>query len=382
MRYSSAKSKSGSVHETAPRYYEWKPQGRPLSIQLSLAVIDRLETDIMKGFWAVPKRGMEVGGVLFGRIEPGVDTVVVIDDYEPVSCEHRRGPSYALSEPDRKRLEKILRRSGRQVAGFYRSHTRLGLYLDQDDMGVIDSYFANPSHVILLVRPDATKPGTAGFFFREEGEIHRQSTYLEFPFKQAELQKQSGIAIEETGKPEKQALALPAPRPRNIPQFRWKPAGAIAAGLLAFGTLEYQVITRLRQPEIAAADFAPSLSIEPNGSYLQVNWKRNAAAVLKAERGILSITEGTYRQDLNLDGPQLRTGAVVYAPKGNDVNFRLDLLEGRTTVTESLRFVSAPKAKEPEHVAVTPPPPQEVKKQEPVEAKARPRRRAFFDDGL
>ncbi len=390
MRYSNSKSRSGSVHETSPRYYEWRVEGRPLSIQLSLAVIDRLETDIMKGFWAVPKRGMEVGGVLFGRAETGDNTVVVIDDYEPVSCEHRRGPSYVLSEPDRKRIEKVLRRSGsKQVVGFYRSHTRLGLYLDQDDMAVIDSYFANPSQVFLLVRPDATKPGTAGFFFREEEGLHRQSTYLEFPFNRAEVLKQSGETVEE---PEEPAAAPPpappSPRPRplalpalpvRMPRFKWKPAGAIAACLIAFATLEYQVLTHVRRPAVVVADFAPSLSIEPSGSYLQVSWKRNAVAVLKAERGILSITEGSYRKDLTLDERQLRTGAVVYAPRGNEVNFRLELLEGRTTVTESLRFVSAPK--DPVQVAVAPPP-EEAKKPGPVEAKAQPRKRAFFDDGL
>ncbi len=293
MRYSNAKSRSGSVHETSPRYYEWRVEGRPLSIQLSLAVIERLETDIMKGFWAVPKRGMEVGGVLVGRIETGDNTVVVIDDYEPVSCEHRRGPSYVLSEPDRKRLEKVLRRGGgKQVVGFYRSHTRLGLYLDQDDMAVIDSYFANPSQVFLLVRPDATKPGMAGFFFREEEGLHRQSTYLEFPFNRAEILKQNGATVEEPEKPAaapppappaRPVRARPAPPcltgslPVRIPRLRWKPAGAIAAGLIAFATLGYQVLTHVRPPAVVVADFAPSLSIEPSGSYLQVSWNRNAA---------------------------------------------------------------------------------------------------------
>ncbi|HOL71515.1 MAG TPA: hypothetical protein PKW45_08720 [Bryobacteraceae bacterium] len=351
-----------------------------------------MEADIMKGFWAVPKRGMEVGGVLLGRVETNGDPVVIVDDYEAVPCEHRRGPSYVLSEPDRKRLEKVLRRAtgSKQVVGFYRSHTRLGLYLDQDDMAVIDNYFAGPNHVFLLVRPDATKPGAAGFFIREEGDIHRQSTYLEFPFSRRELLKQSGAAIEQLEEPAPappppptrislpRPVALPA-LPLRMPRVKWGLVGKIAAGLAAFAFLEYQVLTQTRSPEIVLVDFAPSLSVAPSGAYLQVSWNRNAPAVLKAERGILHITEGGFRKELNLDEQQLRTGAVIYAPRSNEVNFRLDLLKGRTTVTESLHFLSA--RKEPVEVAAAPPP-EEPKKPSSVEVKTPPRQRVFFDDGL
>lgn len=427
MRYSNSESTSRSVNEDTPRYYEWRVPGHPLSVQLSLAVVERLETDIMKGFWAVPKRGMEVGGVLLGRIESGDETSVFIDDYEAVSCEHRRGPSYVLSEPDRKRLEKVLKRAngGKQVVGLYRSHTRLGLYLDQDDMAVIDSYFGNPNQVFLLVRPDATKPGAAGFFFREESELHRQSTYLEFPFSSAEIRKQ--MAAPEPGEAQAPPVAavppvvvppppvmdpvpvadtppaatlplasdpppeperpVPVPRfalaaPPRLRQFKWKLAAGIAAGIVAFGALEYQVFDHFRRPAAVQANFAPSLSVEPSGGYLQVYWNRNAPAVLKAERGVLSITDGGFQKELNLDESQLRTGAVVYAPRGNEVNFRLDLLDGRTTVSESLRFVSgtpivpAAQASAVQTAAVT------REKTDTVEAKAKARRRVFFDDGL
>ncbi len=401
MRYSNSESTGSSVHASTPSYYEWRVSGHPLSIHLSLAVVERLETDIMKGFWAVPKRGMEVGGVLLGRIETGDENSVIIDDYEAVSCEHRRGPSYVLSEPDRKRLEKVLKRGngGKQAVGFYRSHTRLGLYLDQDDMAVIDTYFGNPNHVFLLVRPDATKPGAAGFFFREEGELHRQSPYLEFPFSSAEILKQIGTVPQDAAPLPAEVLPLasdappaparPVPVPRFAPaapprlrQFKWKLAGGIAAGIVAFGALEYQVFDHSRRPAAVQANFAPALSIEPSSGYLRVCWNRNAPAVLKAERGVLSITDGGFRKDLDLDEHQLRTGAVVYAPRGNEVNFRLDLLDRRTTVSESLRFVSsapvAPAAPAPavQTAAVT------REKANSIEAKAKTKRRVFFDDGL
>ncbi len=169
MRFGTEKFASTVGPSSLPAFYEWKTPGQSFSIQLSYEIIDRLHAEIMKGFWAVPKRGAEVGGVLLGKVVGTAaltagEVTVFIDDYELVTCEHRRGPSYVLSEGDRKRIEKALRRTGgnHQAVGYFRSHTRPGLYLDEDDMAVIRSYFSNPKDVILLVRPHATRTSSGG----------------------------------------------------------------------------------------------------------------------------------------------------------------------------------------------------------------------------
>lgn len=354
-------------------FYEWKVAGSPVAIRLSLAAIERLSAAMTNGLGALPQRGQEVGGVLLGRAEIRETTTVVIEDCEPVECEHRRGPSYVLSAADRKRLEKVLRRrrGDRKVVGFYRSHTRPGLYLDQDDWAIIGDYFSNPSQVSLLVRPDAGKAATAGFFFWEEGDIHRQSTYLEFPFSRAEISKQTGKVIEET----------PQAKPARVRphQTRWRAALAVASGLAAFALLEYQILDVLHQRSAAAAAPSPALTVERAGRYLQVNWDRNAPAVRKAARGMLSITEGSYHEDLELTAQQLRFGSVTYAPRGNEVSVRLELLGSLATVSKSLRFAdpSLPVAPPVQARAKTVPPPV------PAEARAAPKsRQAFFDDGL
>lgn len=41
-----------------------------------MEVVDRLEAEALKGLWAVPKRGAEVGGVLLGTGTPGGGMVV------------------------------------------------------------------------------------------------------------------------------------------------------------------------------------------------------------------------------------------------------------------------------------------------------------------
>src|SRR5690348_16897933 len=86
--------------QAAPGYYVWQAPGVPVTIHLRLDVVDRLNTDIMRGFGLVPKRGAEVGGVLVGTVESGKNTIVRIEDFEPVPCRYARGPSYLLTEPE------------------------------------------------------------------------------------------------------------------------------------------------------------------------------------------------------------------------------------------------------------------------------------------
>lgn len=419
MRHGSARS-SGGDSPSSPGYYEWRYQGQPLSIQLSFAVIDRLEADIMKGFWAVPKRGAEIGGVLFGRaVSSEGETVVHIEDYEPVACEYRRGPSYVLSEVDRKRLERTLRKGTpeRQIVGFYRSHTRLGLYLDQDDFSLLERYFPGPGQVFLLVRPHASKTSTGGFFFWEDGSIHRQAPYLEFPFSRAEILKTSSehsddeVAVPKAPQPApappEPVLKEEAPHPphvrplagalaaplRSVP---WRPVGIAALALLVLTGAEYQFMRFLdrRTPAVSNMDFAPAMRVERNGSYLKVNWNRNAPSVVQAEHGVLHITDGPYSKDLGLDVGQLRTGSIAYAPASDDVNFRLEVVGAKTTVSESLRVVEAvarPAAPAPEPQAPVKPsptkiavvrPPAAEKAQVPAPPKRPAARRAWYDDGL
>ena len=169
-------------------YYIWSIPDRPVSIHLNLANVHALTASAGAGLGTLPRRGLEVGGLLLGRIvnpNPG-QYIVSIEKTEPVEIEHVRGPSYILSSADREELFRHLRKYGKksskgpEVVGFYRSHTRPGLYLDEYDYDLMRSYFAHPSLVALLLRPVHDGPAKAGFFFWEDGEIHRASTYREF----------------------------------------------------------------------------------------------------------------------------------------------------------------------------------------------------------
>src|ERR1051326_3394068 len=75
--------------------------GKPVAVRLHPEMVGRLTIAVREGFKALPRRGLETGGILLGtRHEAGRQTVVEIDDFEGVECEHAAGPSYLLSDLD------------------------------------------------------------------------------------------------------------------------------------------------------------------------------------------------------------------------------------------------------------------------------------------
>src|SRR5580658_2426776 len=197
--------------------YIWEDPGDSIMIQVGLDVVERLGAAVQQGLGA-GSRGNEIGGILLGRALPGYRRAVLIEDFEPMPCEHLRGASYTLSPKDRRVLgARLARREARQVVGYFRSHTRPGMYLDQDDFAVFSQYFPEPWQVFLLVRPAMEGPAMGGFFFWEDGDINRRSPYRQFPFDCARLAE--GDFPITAGQP----AAAPAPPLRPVPVLVPKP---------------------------------------------------------------------------------------------------------------------------------------------------------------
>ncbi len=197
--------------------YVWEDPGDSIMVQLSLDLIERLGAAIQQGIGTGP-RGAEVGGILLGRVLPGMGRAVLVEDVEPIPCEHFRGASFALSPRDRRVLSsRLSRRDPRQVVGYFRSHTRPGMYLDQDDFAVFSQYFPEAWQVLLLVRPSTDAVATGGFFFWEDGDINRRSTYRQFPFDVGSLAK-GGFPITGDRAPTPIAPAAARPQPVLVPK--------------------------------------------------------------------------------------------------------------------------------------------------------------------
>jgi hypothetical protein len=397
-------------------FYVWEVPGKPISIQLHFDVIDRVSPDILRGLGALKRRGAEVGGILWGRTEDGPQPKVIVEDFVPVQSEYLTGPSYNLSPNDLVGFEAALDRlrsdsaGTLSVVGFYRSHTRDELYMDDADLALARRYFPDPSSVFLLVKPFATRPCIGGFFFWEDGEIYRESTYLQFPFERRELGGGEPRPAPPPRKPQSEGSPLPPYTPavereqeqvrpfeepwqpsptsslsilsapeepaRSSSKFRWR--WLLVPGFLAIAGISGFVAYRNLDNAKASASLASTdpalplkLSVAERKGQLDVTWDRNARAVTRAKRGVLSISDGTKRRDLELSGPQLRNGRVLYSRLSGDVNLRLEVFpEGQASVVESIRVISTDTspAEQPKPVAVQRP----AAPQKPISRPARP----------
>src|SRR5712671_4417364 len=71
---------------------EWAESSRRFAIHISPDVIGRLGTESWVAFKRVPRRGLEIGGVLIGHVDSQDDsTTFWIEGFAPVESEHRSG---------------------------------------------------------------------------------------------------------------------------------------------------------------------------------------------------------------------------------------------------------------------------------------------------
>jgi hypothetical protein len=368
-------------------FYTWEVPGKAISIRLDFGVVDQVLSEAMQGFGSVPKRGAEVGGLLLGSITEGERTIVHIRDFEAVSSEHARGPSYLLSEADEERLTAAVERWREDppnrdvhVVGVYRSQTRDGLGLSEDDLALFEKHFPGPSQVFLLVKPFATRASAGAFFFREGGAIRGESSYLEFPFRRRDLgggvaapepveaptaappaaartehpepvpprpRRLTTLSLSDDAAPSAPEPAAPAPKlKRNV----WIPLSFIF--MLVGVMLGFQAAISLRPAGSAAVGREPfllSLTAEQSGNTVNLFWDRQAPVILRARSGLLTIADGSFNKSLELDPSQLQNGSVIYRYLTNRVMFRLEVFSrNRASVVETVEIHTGVGAAAPE----------------------------------
>ncbi len=367
-----------------PGYFVWEIPGKPVAVHLHLDVVDRMAAEVMRGFGAIPKRGAEVGGVLLGTVDHGGEagqTIVRVEDFEPVACEYRRGPSYLFTDEERAAFADAVARWEPDAArpayavGYFRSHTRDGMSLAEEDVELMDEFFPAPDHIALLVKPFATKVSQAGFFVRENG-VFPEEAPLEFPFRRREMTgeepppRRSLYERRPRGReaprtlgptPVQQADAdtgdeepyYPSPEPVFEPQpayattapsrarrrgWVWIPLSFIF--LLLGVVLGFQAALTLA-PQLSAnrevPDLALNLTASRTGGSLTIRWNRDSVAVRNAQSAVLDIEDGGLSKSVDLGTADLRNGTVIYQNSSNAVRFRLVVfINERLTMSETL----------------------------------------------
>lgn len=211
--------------------------GASLSIRLNPELVDRLEREVIDSFKSLTKRGSEVGGILLGQF--GTDPATVfVEDLELVPCGYTRGPLYLLSDVEKRRMEAAVRARKNRLeritpVGFFRSNARTSLALEDEDVALVDSHFAAPDSVVLLIKPFSMKPCLASFFVWDRGPGDGTPFSVQFPFKRSQLPAKRGpdVAVrrveppvpalapaQEESRPSPPAvtLKLPVPTPSSI----------------------------------------------------------------------------------------------------------------------------------------------------------------------
>jgi len=130
--------------------------------------------------------------------------------------------------------------------------------------------------------------------------------------------------------------------------YSWMPLLATTA---LFSIATAAVIMRSEfSHAVAAASVENTVNQSPLGlkvasrkQQVDIRWDHECAAIVRADKGIMKITEGEMSEVIPLDRRDLRDGSVSYTPMTNDVRIRLEILgPGGASVSESARVVAIP----------------------------------------
>ena len=344
--------------------YVWQAPGGEISIHLRLDVVRRLNS-FLKQQPRGGSRDPEIGGLLLGSVQPGEPILITVDDLELIPSAHARGPSYTLTSGERAGLEKRIRQRGGgpgapAIVGWFRTHSRPGLYLDQGDLTLMNELFAAPGDVALVVAPQPEPK--AGFFFWENGDIHRQAPYLAFPFDEEALisgghrvvrrfdpQQASPVAgvaadrpaVPPARLPRRSSSPLGEPPPAEPPSWLrarvWIGGAAIAALMLASGLAIRKTLQFEPGRHLSPARAGLGLRVEKSAGGLKLMWDHNSRLLEDARRAALNITDGGSRYTLDLTLSQLAMGSIMYFPIAPDVAFEMVVTGSGGESREALR---------------------------------------------
>lgn len=382
--------------DTAQGYHVWHIPGKSTSLHISHSAVLKLRAAVMAPPVLLDGRAQEIGGLLFGRVRESADDykIVSVEDFEAVDCEHVRGASYTLGLRDKIRLYKRMqvRRTDRDVVGLFRTHTRPGLYLDQHDYELMRAHFSSAGSIALLIRPREDGTPEAGFFFWENGDIHREAAYQIFklspsapaapvpePVTAAEAPKPAGsrrkfslppISTPQVPKPQ---ISLPAFA--RLRPLKMRLSGKWAVAALAILVLSVMPFLSWRSDATSRPHNLLNLSARPYAGGLRLQWDTRSSVLQDSTSAYVEISDGGVEKRVPLDPTTLARGYMAYnEPTSPYVNFRFAADTPNGTIVESIRvpapardpreplLASAPPAVSPVVAEAVPPTPTPVAK--------------------
>lgn len=333
------------ITRSQPPAWSVATTGGPVRIDADAA--KNLRVRVMEAFISLPKRGLEIGGVLYGHTQPDATR---IEAFEEAPCEHRYGPSYSLSPVDRAQLNELLAANRTphedlSIVGFFRSFVSREPLIERADEEFVRSHFPSGPFLFLMLQPLSVEHCSASIRLFRDGELVNEEEAPAFAFnppatRSVEPHVPSPPPPEPMPAPEPDlpeppeepaATAAPFDAPRlpppyrhqeeirNAPATKWWLVLALSLIFGVLGAVAFELWQLAREPrwtplrlDAKTADFG-----------LLVTWDPAGAA--KGNTAVLLIDDGGVRREVNLTPQQIRTGSLQYAPAHTDVAFRLIL---------------------------------------------------------
>ncbi len=347
----------------------WQASGCAVRIAYSRAVMEELSLAASDGFNRLAKGGVEIGGVLFGVRDSDALKILA---YRALACEYAFGPSFSLSDSDRRALEDLLTSpntdsnlSGMRPVGWYHSHTRSGILLSEEDLQLFQQYFPETWQIALVLRPHRFDPVRAGFFFREpDGSVQAASSRHEFIIKPGSGKPGIRLPVDPAladfaSPPANPALAEPAllnpcPPPSAIsnPRSESEPHSSPPRGASTYSPRPWPwraaaVVLTLAVALFWFGRFRTSAGLSLHeldvGGHLRIDWNHNARVIQQGESGAIEIEDGSLKLHHELSPEHLRLGSVTYLRTTGNVLVRLLVRDAdQSTFSEFTRFVGPP----------------------------------------
>ncbi len=187
----------------------WEDPQCAFRIEWEAHKLDQVRIAVVDALYAVPRGGIEIGGVLLGQFN---GKLLSIEDWAPMECEHLTGPSFVLSAKDHAALKSQIEMLGTKVVGWFHSHTRSEIHFSPLDLLLHHEFFPGQSQVAMVLRPANMQPVLANYFFPgPDGSMLRGASdfTLETTRGESKARSRSGAVI---------AAAMPKPAPAVLPK--------------------------------------------------------------------------------------------------------------------------------------------------------------------
>jgi hypothetical protein len=315
-----------------------------------------IESEVIEGFKALPKRGAEIGGALLGHRGPQGE--FFIESWKPISIEHRVGPSYILSEADIALwadFVKGARTGAERFIGIYRSQTRPGFGVTTEDCTLVEKFLPREEGVLLIVKPLSVSESVATFYLCDGGAIIDASAESrEFAFGGKAIP--SGTALTKppesnrAGAAQRSVTPASAPAPKSGTGRRWTSVLLPASAIVVGGAVGFYAHSRsggAAEDPVPPAAFAAesraghfSLRAERVPAGIRLIWNSHAPVLAHAVGGAILIDDSGARAQQQLTPEELRSGSLLWKAKSDQTEFEMRVISaGGREYAESIRVL-------------------------------------------